>query len=180
MSDDTVWLRSSPDIDGTYRLTLEVDQDSAYTLDSATAAAWADYVLATLARADYDAAVIRQLTEVCSADPEAKQIAVQMVGDLRKDRPELTSPLPELVITAGVSVFSGDGFLTIRHRGKSLGQWELDDARGHAAGVIEIRHGVELDSAYLRGLIGVIGLDEGRARAVVGDLGKWRRRDASS
>lgn len=58
--------------------------------------------------------------------------------------------------------------------GQRIAQWNEADVRRHAMHVLEVVAAVDLDAAYHRYLIGTIGLDDGRARVVVGDLGKHR------
>ena len=60
---DAVWVLSDVAADGTYVVTVQAGPDDAWVLDRpAAAAAYADAVLTAVAYAEYDAAVLAQLT----------------------------------------------------------------------------------------------------------------------
>lgn len=172
MSDGaTVWIKTEPTVDGkAYVVTLEASDDTAVTLDPQRALRYAWGVLDAAHRAVYDAAVNRQLAALTD-----KNAAAQMINDMRQDRPPLdadaTAPL---AFEPGVSVFTGEPFLVVMVNGERQGQWTYGDAREHAMAVLETVVVADLDSGYYRALIGAVGLDEGRARQVVEDIGNHR------
>ena len=168
-----VWLRTTADENGAYRCTLEVNDDVALFLDRAGAAAYAYNLLNAVAIAEYDAAVLAQLTSMSN-----QEAAVQIVVDLRKDRPEGRQYGP-LQFMPGVNQH-GKPFLTV-HLGETvLGQWSLPDARTHALHALESVLVADLDSAYLRLLRGAVGVDENTARNTVDDLINHRPDDTSA
>lgn len=163
----SVWLRTEPDIDGTYRLSLEMTEDESVFLDRQTALAHGSYVLAITGAAEFDAKVYRQLAEL-TGDPKS---AAQVIGDLRADR-ALPEPPTRLVLTPGVNS-AGRPFLTVSLAGSPpFGQWELADAREHARAAIEAVHVADYDSGYLRALTGLVGLDQRTARNVIDALSR--------
>lgn len=170
---DCIWIRTDPGIDGVYRVELEFDEDNSYGLTEASALVYAMEILRAVAYAEYDAAVLAQMQKVTDGNTE---LGVQILADLREDRPETSSVTP-LRLIPGVSAFTGEAFLRIEVAGKSVGQWSSDDARGHAAGVLESVIVAELDSAYLRMLRSLVGLAEGPARGAVADLANYRKGD---
>lgn len=163
-----LWVSTDPTPDGVYRVNLMWGPDQALVLDQETAMAHAREVLNAAAEAEYDAAVAKQL-RARGVDHKA---VVQMVLDLRAERPEVPPPTP-MSLTPGVSAFTGQPFIGLHMHGKQIGQWSPDDARDHAVYVLMSLRVAELDSAYLRGLR-AIGLDDSTARAVVGDLATHR------
>jgi len=173
MSDEgerKIWIRTAPDLDGAYRVSVEFDEDSAFPMSEETAAQYAHYVLAAAAAAEHDAAIVAQLSEL-TGDMKA---AAQIVVDLRADRPAMTAVSP-LSLEPGVSALTGEPFLKVSVAGEPAGQWTTGDAREHAIAAMEAVHVADLDGAYLRVLRGAVQLDEQRARGVVGDLINWRK-----
>lgn len=169
--ESVVWIKTEPSLDGTtYTVTIEADADRAIVLTPDTALAYASAVLGAAARAEYDAAVYRQL---CAFDLEVEAVA-QMITDLRRDRPPLdTAATKPLALEPGVNA-KGEPFLVVLVEEDRVGQWSVPAAREHALIVLEAVAVADLDAGYLQALRGLIGLDEDRARAVVGDLGNHR------
>jgi len=165
----TVWISTKLDQKGVYRPVLEVDSDTKYTLTEDSACKYAMYVLRAVAVAEHDAAVFRQLKEVTGSD----EAAAQLIHDLRKERPDLV-PLVPLVLVPGVSASTGKAFLHVEIHGSKEGQWTMWDAREHALAVLESVCVADLDGAYLR-ILKAIGIEEDRARTVIGGLGEWRK-----
>lgn len=173
-NEPSIWVRTAPDIDGTYRVSLELDDDDAEFLDATRALEHAQYVLHQACRAEFDAKVYKQIDMLLpplrpggDADDRTKTIAL-LIGDLRTDRIELT-PVTRLALAPGVNP-RGKPFLNLVLNNKFVGQWELRDARSHATFIIEAVHAADLDAAYLRLLKGTLELSDSMARNVVGDL----------
>jgi len=162
-----VWIRTVPDMEGIYRPVVELDDDTSHPIDDVTAVAYARAILVAVAYAEYDAAVIRQMTTVCN-----QEAAVDLVRRMRGDRPLLVWPAP-LELEPGVSARTGEAFLAVSLHGLRVGQWDMAQAREHALGVLEAVEVAPLDSAYLRALR-AIDVEEGRARVVVDDLARYR------
>jgi hypothetical protein len=171
-SNDGVWVQSDVTPSGTYILAVHFDHDHTRPLDHDAAYAYATTVLAACARAEYDAAVIAQMTRKVGTGLRA---ATELVGEMRADRPPLddaaTAPLR---LEPGVSGSSRRPFLALHLAGKQIGRWDVADGRQHALHVLEGIEGVDLDAAYRRCLMAQVGLREKDALAVVGDLANYR------
>jgi hypothetical protein len=164
-----VWIRTTPDTFGTYRCVVELDDDTSHPITRDTAPAYARAILQAVSAAEYDAAVIRQMTQGSGLGRES---AVCLVRALRGERPPIAWPSP-LRLEPGVSAAAGEPFLAVWIHGVAVGQWTVGQAREHAAGVMEAVEVADLDGGYLRALRAV-DVDMANARAVVGDLGNHR------
>lgn len=150
----------------TYVVTVQLDGDTARTLDRDQGNAWVNTVLAVAARAEHDALVLRQLTAMGISLHEA----AQCIADLREDRPPLDVAATEpMRLEPGVSP-KGEPFIGVFIKGTQVGQWTGTDARSHAAGILEVLTAVDLDAAYHRYLVGTIGVDAELARSAVNRL----------
>lgn len=162
---DGVWVISDVTPDGTYVVSIHAGEDVAFTLDRTRALAYACAVMDAATRAAFDAAVLKQ--QLGLGMPI--ELVASVVNDLRKDRAPITWP-HAISLEPFVSGASHKAGLYLDVNGKRIGQWTVDDARSHATDVLEVVAGVDLDAAYRRYLVGAIGLDDGRARALVGDI----------
>lgn len=164
--EQAVWVRTQPSTSGrTYVVSIDFNADTSATLNPAAAAAYASGVLTAAMRAAHDAGVFTQLTE--RGIPEAD--VARTILDLRNDRPDLPSTGTSLALVPGVNP-QGVPFLVVEIDGKATGQWTVEDGRNHATHVLEAVHAADLDAAYHRYLMGVIGLDNESATAAVDDL----------
>lgn len=168
---EAIWVISDVTPNGTYVATIQAGPDRAITLDRTQATAYVMAVLTAAVYAEYDAAVIRQHTALGLGLPTA----AGAVKDMRADRAPLddaaTSPLRfESIVTAA----NRDPAVLVSLDGRRIAQWTAEETKGHALHVLEVVAVVDLDAAYYRYLRGPVRLDEGRARAVVGDLGQFR------
>jgi hypothetical protein len=171
-SETTIWVTSDVTPFGNYQLAIHFDDDTSRVLDRDAAYAYASAILDACERAEYDAAVARQLSRVLKM-PE--DLVGQVISDLRADRPPLDqAAISPLDLEPGVSAKSGRPFLTIYRSGRPIGQWEMSDARGHATHVLRALEAVPLDAAYRRYLVGQIGIEPERALNVVDDLANHR------
>jgi hypothetical protein len=167
--DDTaIWVVSDVAADGTYAVTIHLSDDVAFTLDRDQALGYAAMVAAAGARAAYDAAVFRQL-RATGMPPE---LAASVVRDLRADRPPLPGSWP-LGLDPFVGAASFDPGVYVLVNGERVGQWTVEDASGHAADVLTVLAGADLDAAYRRHLFGAVGLDDDQARARVAELREY-------
>ena len=164
----SVWIRTLPDLDGVYRCVVEIDDDISHPINRDTAPTYTRAILQAVSRAEYDAAVIRQLGPKTN-----QQAAAQLVAGMRGERPPIAWPSP-LQLEPGVSAFTGDAFLHVRVGSRTVGQWTIPDAREHATAVMEAVEVADLDGGYLRALRS-IDVDEPRARTVVDDLANHRQ-----
>lgn len=171
-----LWIISDVLPDGTFAPSLTDGGDRAVSLCDGRAAGYATAVASAAARAQHDAAVLRQITELGTKRTDAdyaEESAFFVVSELRSGRADLVcglepdvSVLPVLVkpeSTPGVMVtmFGVDGFM------------DVGQAMEHAAWVLAATEGAELDRRYCEYLQRHIGLDEPTARGAVGDLGEW-------
>ena len=168
MTPDALIIRSDVAASGSYIAVLELGRDHVHPID---AGRYGHAVLAAAERADYDAAVLRQLTDKgITADDAAAVIA-----DLRRDRPPLddTATAP-LRFVPGVAQRDGRGFITLELDGAGIGQLDIDEARSHALHALGAGIAADLDAGYHHALRGIIGLDDHAARAAVADLAEYR------
>lgn len=174
---EAIWVISDVAPDGTYVTTVHAGEDVAVTLDRDRAVAYAVAVLAATTRARYDAAVWRQMLTISggrAAGDGAEEIAALVVRGLREDRPPIDdSATAPLAFEPFVSHRTKEPGVFVSLNGKKISQWDVSDAEGHALHVLQIMLGVDLDASYWRHLIGTVGLEDWRARAIVGDLGKY-------
>ncbi|MGI5292759.1 hypothetical protein ACQEVF_56940 [Nonomuraea polychroma] len=165
----TIWVRSDVTPDGIYTAAIHFSDDRSRVLDHDAGMRYVHAVVAAAARAEHDAAVVRQLTSLGLP----RQAVGEAVQSLREDRPPLdhTATAP-LRLEPGVSGQTGEAFITVIIDDKPVGQWTADDARSHAVGVLEVFTAVDLDAAYRRYLVATVGLDLPTATAVVTGLGE--------
>lgn len=175
MSDDTIYVRTVPDIEGRrYHAEISQGEDTVLTLTPDQAVQWAGAVHAAVAAAEYDAAVYRQLDSFLPGNvDERDQVIMQVITDLRGDRPAQYFVGP--VSAQPVVNTSIEPRVTMFVNGLPTGQWTVDLAREHASQCLEVAQVVKLDTDYLRVLTGVIGLDVGRGMAMINDLGQYRQ-----
>lgn len=174
--ESAVWIKTEPSIDGsTYMVTIEFSDDRSIPMTPDTAPRYAMTILQAVARAEYDAAVYRQLGKLISDQNSVAQLIV----DLRKDRPDVDqSATGPLRIEPGVNR-DGEPFLHVHIDDELIGQWTMQGAREHALTALEATIEADLDSGYYRSLAGLVGLEEARARQVIEDLANHREEAAS-
>ena len=179
MSDDkkSLYLKTDMALDGSgYLLTLEVNDDTARVLRPDDALVYASSLLKAVAVATHDAAVLRQLVEMLEIPSKE---AVHMITVLRADRPE-SDPADTYPLIFSPQVSKGfTPFIEVRLGEQVMGLWTMDDARGHAEGVLTGSHTADLDSAYYRVLIGSVRTNKSRARQAVADLYSLRDPECS-
>ena len=166
-----LWVNTEPDDRGGYVTVVSLDQDWSVRLDRESALRYCLSCLEAAARVDYDAAVFRQMTRKLQLEPIA---AVQLVErDLRPDRPVLEDAAPGLAFLPGITE-AGKPFIHIVLKGEPYAQMDPNDLRSHAMFVLETPIVADLDAGYRRALVGVVGVDEGRAAAAIDDLSNHR------
>src|SRR5262245_52634719 len=170
--DGGVWVTTEDGDGGAYQLTVSFGDRHSRVLDREAAYRYAAGVLAACQRAEYDAAVIKQMTTTVGVDLVA---ATKLIAVFREDRAPLdhaaTAPIR---LEPGVSHRTGKGFLQIAVDGDTVGQWDAADGRSHALFVLECIEVAELDTGYRKLLVGAVGIDDQRARNVVHDLANYR------
>jgi hypothetical protein len=166
---DAIWVISDVTPGGTYVVTVQAGPDHAATLTRDDALAYAVTVFEAATRAEYDAGVVAQLT----ATGMSIVLAGSVVTDLRADRPPLVDAGHPLTYEPIVTAIKREPALLVCRDGERIAQWTPADARSHAGNVLSVLAAVDLDAAYRRLLVGAIGLDDERARALVGQLGQY-------
>lgn len=156
--------------DGTYAVTVSFGPDSAVTLDQEGAVAYAAAVLEAGHAAEHDALILAELQHVGTPD----RAALEVVAQVRARRGDTKATGTDLVLVPGISSRTRKGFVTIKLGGKPIGQWDLADVRDHASAVLDASAVARLDSAYYTVLRETVQVDEPTARAMVGDLGRFR------
>lgn len=174
MSDEEengIWIRSAPSVDGsTYVVELSFNQDRSIVLDPTSAHEYASAVLTTVQYAEYDGAIIKQML---SRDLEMEN-AIQLIADMRKDRPEVDfTKYAPFSLAPGVNG-EGISFIVVKLDGEVAGQWTLEDARDHARTILEAVIAADLDTLYFKVLRNLVNLEEEVARNVVDDLVRFR------
>jgi hypothetical protein len=164
---DELWITTEW-IDGAYRPVLTLTNDLSFTLTKTRATAYAQAAIAAACDAEYDAGVMKQLTQRLSLDDSA---AGAMIMSLRRNRP--TREAAGVTFTGGVSAFDKSPFVSLHHGAQALGQMTPAQARRHAIHALEGWTGGELDTAYANALKET-GLDEERIGQVVHAAGEFR------
>lgn len=168
---DGLCVSSDVGPDGTYVLTVTTGPDTVFVLDYEAALRYVTHVVGAAARAEYDAAVIAQLASLGVPTPEAGLLIRQM----RADRPPLASEWP-ISFEGIVASKTLRPEVTIQADGEPVGQVGTGALVEHALNVLDAVNIAELDNAYRRHLVGVVGLNDDSARAAVAGLDEHRRR----
>lgn len=173
---EAVWVISDLMPDGvTYVPTIHIGEDVAFPLEGDKALAYALAVQRAAERADYDEIVCTQLMELLKGNG---RLVAEVIGTMREQRPPLddaaTAPF---TFEPFVSALTRQGGLFVSVHGERLFQWDVADARQHAAQVIQVHVGVELDAAYRTLLTETVGVDPHTARVMVDNLQTHRKED---
>lgn len=158
-------------ISGVYYPVVQFGPDVIRPLNRQEARDYVTGLAVTLAYAEYDAAVLAQMSDVMSGDLQA---AGYMVAELRANRPEVdraaTAPFVFLPI---VSHRTRKPMVSVVLNGTELGMWAPDDVQHHMLAILSGPIHADLDQHYARCLVGQMGIEEPRARNVVMDLGNY-------
>jgi hypothetical protein len=174
--DEGLWVRSDVMPDGSYGVAVSVGADFARTLDRDEAIAYAIACFARATEVEHDTAVLRLLVNRLGLGP--KDAGQVVANDLRPDRPDVhdaTEPIRFSGMIGRARHPRPDAgefipLLGMQLHGKDVGQLTPADLRDHAAAVFNCLSAADLDAALHRVLIGKIGVDDERARAVIGSL----------
>lgn len=166
---DSVWIGTA--FDGkAYVVRLTVGEHSR-VLSPDNVLRYAAGLLAVIAQAEHDAAVLCQLRHLGVPD----RAVIRLISGLRMDRPpqQARATFP-LVLTPGVNP-EGKPFLTVVVDGdERVGQWEIEQAQDHVRFALASVGAADLDRAYLLMLESQIELDRETAVSVVGDVMNFR------
>lgn len=167
----TITLLSDVLADGSYGIVIHDGADIVRALTHDEAYDHAQAVFAAAQRAEYDAAVFRQLTTKLG---QPLDTVAETIRDLRSMRAPLD---PNALHPIGLEPLvnsQGKPFLIVSLNGHPVAQWTPADARRHAAGALELAEAVRLDSDYYAWLTSEAGIEEPHARNIVDDLANHR------
>jgi hypothetical protein len=156
--------------DGSYAVTIAFTPDNAVTLTDDQALHYAMTILELSHRSEYDAAIIKQLGKMNVNEAGA----AEFISDYVRPHRAVLKTGTHLELIPGVSQRTKKGFLVIMLNGKEAGQWDVDDARSHAIGVIDTICIARLDAVYHYALAEHLKLDDAKARHFVWDIGNNR------
>lgn len=162
-----LWVRSEVMPDGTYGVGISVGADRSWALTRSQAVDYAAACVARATEAEHDAAVWTLMTKQLGMPEDL--IAELLVKDIRPDRPEDHKATEPLRFTVALGRTVG-AFLKMSVDDREVGELTPADLRDHALAVLNAISAADLDAAFLRLLVGRIGLEEDVARAVVGSL----------
>ena len=169
-----LWVCSDIAPDGTYVVTVNLDDDLAFTLDETDTFRYIRYIWDVVARAEHDAAVVAQLKDLVGLELDELAMALK---DIRTEHRPL--PIASEWPVSFVGMVSHRDLIprvTIHMKGKPVGQVDTADLIGHAVGVMDALATVDLDAGYYTWLVTECGLPEHSARGAVGALYRYRHR----
>jgi hypothetical protein len=174
----TVWVQSNLTGDRPSTVTIKIDDRPVRTCDRTEANDYAQAMLAYAQRAEYIAAMFRQLTEELGvAHPQAREIVQGILMGVPSIPARRTAPLV-VKLAVGTHVVRAvpgapQGALLIELNGVRLGRWDVRRARAHALQVLDAVEAADLDTAYLRFLNSMeLGRDE--AQEMVSGVAAFR------
>lgn len=167
--DDLPILQVQSDLlpSGAYATAIHFNGGRSRLLDPAEALAYAAGVARAAMTAEYDAAVVRQLTGMGLPLAAIATCIRDMRGQRPPPDPAATAPL---TLIPGVGQVTRTAFVVVALGGREIGQWTPAEARAHAMNVLIVSAGADLDATYHRHLVDEIGLDPAAAAAMVCDL----------
>lgn len=182
MADDgeqSIWCRVEVSPLGTYMLVITYDDDNVLSLGRDELLEYVATMAEAGMRAQYAEGVRRQLREILrkrpGAGPKAERYVIETVAELRGEWPELRR-FPPYEIHDVVS-FEGRTSVQIWRAGEVIAQLAPSNVDEHIAHALRVYAGADLDASYRRYLVGVIGIEDGRARAAVHTLGQHLREE---
>lgn len=171
-----VWVTTQPTIEGgDFALEVHYHQDHVFALSRAEGIEYAMAWIEAISRADYQAAIMAQMTQVVGDEDDAAQAVLDFRN--QSGHGEIEAPGSGFTLTPGVAKDDDNqpvGFVECIALHDAW-TWRGDAVRDHASHVLEGVCVAPLDAAYLRTLVHSIDIDEGRARQVIEDLGNYRK-----
>jgi hypothetical protein len=165
-----LWITSDPRDDGSYTVTVSLQGDRTWAFTPFKLRRYAAGALRTAAEADYEQAVIDQLR---AGDVDLR-VVLETVAALRHFRPanDAARDCP-LHYEPGVNP-AGKAFVKIMVDDQQVGQVDPAELRRHAMVAYEAEVVAELDAAYRKVLVRVVGVTDEEAIGAVTDLGDHR------
>lgn len=169
---DRIWVTSELAPDETaYVATIHLTEDRSYPLSNQAAVEYAMELLRAWGAADYDAAVMAQLTQKLEMPDE---VAVRLLQRLRDRRPgPAVLKAGPVMLTPGVSVFNRKPFLRCEVDDLKW-QWDAGEIYQHVRHVLEAVSAAEYDGVYRAFLVDELNLEPDRALNVVEDISTFR------
>lgn len=163
--EQTIWCRADRDpFSGQYLLTVSYDDDHVLALNGDGLHQYAATLTAALMRGRYVEAVRRQFASI--GLPE--DVALPTIQQFREELPEL--PEFDTFRIEPIVSYEGRVSVMISQDGKRVAQLLPRNVREHIVHAYQVYAAADLDAAYARFARGVIGIDAGRAAAMVGTL----------
>lgn len=170
-----LWVRSERMPSGAYGVAVSVGEDVAFTLAPAAAQRYALGVLAAATTAEHEAAIVATIRGI--GGELGDEHAVQIVGDVRADRPPL-APAGPFQLATNVTR-DGGPLVAFRAPALPVEDFAVDAgaAREHATAVLTALVAADLDATVLR-VLRTWGIDEHRAAGFVAALARhWPNGD---
>jgi hypothetical protein len=168
---EQIWVSSEVAGDGEYVVTITFTPDLAVSLPTDRALAYAQAIIGSAHRADYDAAILAQLMD--NGGLPVKTAAEYIADSVRPYREPIDTGTP-LSLLPGISSGTMKPFLGIELKGKRIGDWTVEDALDHGYAVLDTIAVARLDHDYYKSLVERLGVDENRARAIVNSIADFR------
>jgi hypothetical protein len=166
-----IWVSSEMTGDGEYAVTVTFSPDQVVSLPTDKALDYARAVIELAQRAEYDAAILAQLTDKGGLPVRT---AAEYIADSIRPFREPISTGTQLSLLPGVSSGTMRPFLGIELDGNLIGEWTVADALDHGYAVLDTISVTGLDNGYYRSLVERLGVDESRARAIVTSIADFR------
>lgn len=179
--EQAVWCRADRSPLGTgYMLTIEYDDDNVLPLNRDQLLAYVTTLTDAMMRAQYAEGVRRQLLAAVRGEsgrvsPVDERHAIETVQLLREEWPELPE-FPPFTIRPCASI-EGRTSVQVWRDDQIIVQLAPHNVSEHVVHALRVYAAADLDASYRRYLIGSIGLDPGRATAVVAELAEHHREE---
>ena len=165
--DDTMWVKSGLNADGTYGASLEVTADISIPLDEATTNILATHAEKVCAQAEFIAKAYKQLLAVGVPNDDN---LLETVAEIRREIPEdrTVDHLP-IRLKHGLTR-EGKPFIIVAVNGQDEGQLDVGPALNWASHLRSARHWSELDQMYYDLLVREYNLPSDTAHGTVAAL----------
>lgn len=169
-----VWVSSAVSARGGYLITVHYTPDRSVSLDPIRALTYVSAAIGVAARAEYAAAVLKQLKGIGIDDKHAGPT----IGELMHDGWEGAELAEGVRLVPLIAKRDRQAYIRLEVDGERITQWRPADARQHALQLLDVRACVDLDARYRHYLTDTIRLAEETAAALVGDLARYREDDS--
>ncbi len=168
----SVWVKSEPDMEGTYHLYLEFGPDDVTGITEAEALAWTQHAMWVAACARHDANIYKMCLAT-GLPVESATFMIRAVRERRLTRHQEPPAVVQMHLESGVAT-GGRPFIEVHRKGERLGQWTLDDVRIHVAGMLEAIATLALDTELFHVLTEQVGYPPVVATSLITGMGELR------